>query len=308
VDEEEIKVKMGFDTSPVARSLDTIKKQFSNFGAEAEKTFTNADSAGKKWNNAMNKLTDEVPLLGYAISGIFSPVAGLIAATTAAVMYGVEAFAEYNKKLDEIGEKAAKRPGDPFKTISDAKKEAAKAKAEQSAFERDLKEGKPGELDEVEHQRKLARAKEEAGGIETVYLAKKKLIDQEYELEQIKKRDAAAARERELSDEKSGVSGIVKDKSKENAIKGDEDKIKELEAERARLNKLKLDNQNDGGVIGFALRNSAIVAAAFPEVVPKSVDDQIAEVDAEIQRRRGLIAGNEGALNKDTAIGKSEQL
>jgi len=308
MNEEEVKIKLGFDSSAVGRTVETVKERFSNLGAEAEKTFTNADSAGKKWNNAMNVLTDQCPILGYAISTAFSPIAGLVALGTAAVMAGVKAFDDYNKQLDEIGEKAARRPGDPFKTLSDAKKGAAKAKAEQSAFERDLKEGKPGENDEAEHQRKLARAKEEAGGIETIYLAKKKLIDHEYELEQIKKRDAAAVLERELSGEKGAVTGLARDRAKENAIKGDEDKIKELETERARLNKLKLENKDDGGIMGSALRNSAIVAAAFPEIVPKSVDDQIAEVDAEIQRRRGLIAGNEGALNADTAAGKNEQL
>lgn len=113
--EEEIRIKLGLDTQELDSGTRNALAKIASFGKESHNHFLHADSAAKGFKKTMHELTEQAPVLGYALRAAISPVGAAFALAAAGIGYATKSLEEFNKKLDETAAKNAR----PISTPTD---------------------------------------------------------------------------------------------------------------------------------------------------------------------------------------------
>ena len=114
--EEEIRIKLGLDSSELDSGTRRALQNIPNFGKESERSFVHGEKAARGFHKVIHELSDQVPLLGNALRIAISPIGGMFAVAAAGIAGATRYLEEFNNKLDETAAKNAElrsqqRPG-----------------------------------------------------------------------------------------------------------------------------------------------------------------------------------------------------
>lgn len=105
--EEEIRIKLGLDSSELDSGTRRALQNITGFGKEAHSSFLHADSSARNFKKTVKELSEQVPLLGYALRVALSPIGASFAVAAAGIAYATSALEKFNQKLDETGKRNA---------------------------------------------------------------------------------------------------------------------------------------------------------------------------------------------------------
>lgn len=119
---EEIKLKMGLDSSGVAQELRKVNREVANAGGSSHKSFIHASNGAKEFKKIINDIKHDSPLLGLALKAAFSPLGVVFAGAGLALNYFTDKLEKQKEMFDHFGEFAAK----PISNVRDMLRETAK--------------------------------------------------------------------------------------------------------------------------------------------------------------------------------------
>jgi len=106
---EEISIKLNIDISDAEK----MRRALTETGKEAHKSFLHGDSAAKGFKKTLHELSDQIPVLGYGLRALISPIGAAFAVAAAGIGYATEKLNEFNKKMDETAAKNAEPISSP---------------------------------------------------------------------------------------------------------------------------------------------------------------------------------------------------
>lgn len=96
---EEIAVKLNIDVTDAEK----MRRSLTDAGKEGHSSFLHADSAAKGFRKTLHELSDQIPILGYGLRALISPIGAAFALAATGIGYATKALEDFNKKLDETG-------------------------------------------------------------------------------------------------------------------------------------------------------------------------------------------------------------
>jgi hypothetical protein len=260
--EYRIRISTVTEASAAGQTADDLKK-VGKAGEEAGEGVKFFEFHGREMHKLVGELDRIIPGVGLALKVAFNPAALGIGATVLIIEQAKRALEEYNKKLDEIGEAAAK--ADFASGIQAALDVARDATAEQEKYLHNLHEiekGEHGVAVQLNNQLQLIAAIEaakqaQAEADKTLALAKLKedqvtgrisesdAIIEKGEIEKKYMREKRAAEDRKFQEEQSVREKAVGDADGKQADLNRRQAIAEAALEKARAEKARATKDRD---------------------------------------------------------------